>query len=80
MIPRLHTRAHLPHGPLEEALGQPLSPNAALPPCTLVARWPRPGPCRLPPAPVRRADHRSPQENSLVAPHHPRRPPRGALR
>ncbi|MFJ2021559.1 relaxase/mobilization nuclease [Streptomyces nodosus] len=40
MIPRLHERAHRPHGPLAEALGRPVLPNEGLTEYTVVAHWP----------------------------------------
>ncbi|GAA2442479.1 hypothetical protein GCM10010433_49530 [Streptomyces pulveraceus] len=40
MIPRLHIRAHTPHGPLAEALGRPVSPDEGLTGHTIVAHWP----------------------------------------
>ncbi|MFJ4572061.1 relaxase/mobilization nuclease [Streptomyces sp. NPDC088846] len=40
MIPRLHQRAHTPHGPLAEALGRPVSPDEGLTEYTVVAYWP----------------------------------------
>ncbi|MFH9862179.1 relaxase/mobilization nuclease [Streptomyces sp. NPDC017202] len=40
MIPRLHERTHRSHGPLEEALGRPVSPNEGLTDHTVVAHWP----------------------------------------
>ncbi|MGW3240671.1 relaxase/mobilization nuclease [Streptomyces olivaceus] len=40
MIPRLHERTHRSHGPLEEALGRPVSPNEGLTEYTVVAHWP----------------------------------------
>ncbi|MFJ1652686.1 relaxase/mobilization nuclease [Streptomyces sp. NPDC088337] len=40
MIPRLHERAHRPHGPLAEALGRPVLPNEGLTGHTVVAHWP----------------------------------------
>ncbi|MFF8918304.1 relaxase/mobilization nuclease [Streptomyces sp. NPDC015032] len=40
MIPRLHIRAHTPHGPLAEALGRPVSADEGLTDHTIVAHWP----------------------------------------
>ncbi|MEU6470136.1 relaxase/mobilization nuclease [Streptomyces massasporeus] len=40
MIPRLHERTHRPRGPLEEALGRPVSSNEGLTEHTIVAHWP----------------------------------------
>ncbi|CAL9583501.1 hypothetical protein SUDANB106_05094 [Streptomyces sp. enrichment culture] len=40
MIPRVHERAHTPHGPLGQALGRPVSPQEGLTEHTVVAHWP----------------------------------------